>query len=139
MCLIVGLKQCDTCQTMDTPAPTPCLFEGMIIVYNSIIAGSLAWLCLQERLPGSLVIASCLPGHCKDDVIQYLVESWLQAVQIAIHVGRLPLYYACQGKSFLTVIQALVYAWPNTVHVQDENGCLLLHYSLKHGPSHAAS
>jgi len=137
ICFIVGLMQCDTSQTLDTCPYRPCLFEGMILAYNSIIAGSLARLFPWERSPGgSLPLHHACQHGCTDDVIQFLVGSWPQSVEIMTDsscYGCLPLHHACTGKSSLTVIQALVQAWPNAVHLQDDKGYLPLHYSLKHG------
>jgi len=83
----------------------------------------------------------CSPLHhaCENDwaneIIQVLIESWLQSVQHVTDCSWQPLNYACQGNLPLTVIQMLVEAYPNALHLPDKFGRLPLHVAGNHGCS----
>jgi len=86
---------------------------------------------------------ACENGYT-DDVIQFLVDSWPESVQILTKKGLLPLHCAMttikwdtfaledvEASLSLEAIQFLVQAWPDAVHEQDGHGCVPLHYACK--------
>jgi len=63
---------------------------------------------------------ACLEPMASTNVIRYLVESYPTTVFVRDHKGRLPLHLACAqttGEPPLEVIQCLVRAWPESIHI----------------------
>jgi len=66
---------------------------------------------------------TCKHG-CSNEIIQMLVKSWQQSMDIATNYGLLLLHCACKWKLPLTIIQLLVQVWPDAVCSPDIDGCL---------------
>jgi len=85
-------------------------------------------------------IDACWYG-CVDDVIEFLVKCWPESVRCrtnndghirySLPLHSLPLHFACQRKSSLTIIQALIQAWSDSVREPDGNGYLPLHHACE--------
>jgi len=72
-------------------------------------------------------------GGCSKEFIQFLIESWLQSVQIASKKESLPLHIACPNKLPLSVTQFLANTWPDAFCFWDHYGRLPLHVACENG------
>jgi len=71
----------------------------------------------EEAHGGFFPLHNTYEGGCTDDVIQYLIECWPQAVQMLTDMRMLLLHHACRGNSSLNVIQVLVQEWSDAIHL----------------------
>ncbi len=73
-------------------------------------------------------LAACCNEKTTEEIIQYLLEYFPDAVNSADGEGQLPLTYACNSNDVpLGVIQLLIDAAPDSVHHKDNGGNTPLH------------
>jgi Ankyrin repeats (3 copies) len=87
--------------------------------------------CKEKFRDGSLPLHCACKKNAPLDVIQFLVETWPDAVKDKEKnkCGELPLHWVFSSNSPLDVIQLLVETWPDTVKEKNNNGSLPLHYA----------
>jgi len=94
---------------------------------------------LLDSWPDSIVRdgEGCLPLHAaiqwnaqNVDMIALLIDQWPLGVRIPWSDKiRVPLHTACREQAPLSVLQALVQAWPDAIRLQDADGLLPLHHA----------